>query len=358
MDFQYEGFGLGQRVKNATNNWIPLNPDVYLINKPTVLMIGGSGTEGVRSANGNAKIIQSLLDSTGTNAELLSVYYNGKTPTPGMFEYYTRRFTRDLFTPLLCMGRQKLDTETACKNMRNLTIFAHSLGGKTVENILDEMSVIMKRANYTDEEVNKVLKQIFVVSYGVTLVSPKIYYLSVISPADEQFANSGETCWKVLIKKIMRYKMMTPAERQNLPPEAVVNMPEKDMAALSKISFLLDSPKLIREFYNTNEKCYVMQEGDNELQLVTSPLRASHKDHAITHFARTSDGQQNVYATKTGDCVSKCMAAALKYSVDNSAQNAETKELVPFDIAQLRTILEQTALPLNSQHLTTPRELQ
>lgn len=356
MEFQYEGFGLGQRVKEVSNNWIPLNPDVYLINKPTVLVAGGSGTEGVRGANGNAKVVQSLLDYTGTKANLLSIYYNGKSPSPGMFEYYSRRFTRDLFTPLVCRNNQKLSVDEACKNMRNLTIFAHSLGGKTVENIIAELQEILKKYDYSDQDINKITKQIFVISYGVTMVSPNVNHLSIISPLDEQFASSGETYWKMMVMKILRSQMLTPTERQNLLPEDIVNISEKDVKILSKINFILDSPKLMREFYNQNERCYVMQEGDNELHLVTSPLRISHRDHPITQFVRSKDGSSNINATKAGDCVSRCMASALQYSVNNSILNEQTHDFIPFDISQLRENLENITRVLNEQNLNNKKE--
>ncbi len=356
MDFQFEGFGLGQRINSHFNNWLPLNPDVYLINKPTVLVVGGNATTGSFGANGNAKIIQSMLDSTKTKAELLSVYYNGKVYTDGLFEYYCRRFTRDLFTPLLCSGNKKLPVEEACKNMRNVTIFAHSLGGKTVENIISEMQDIMKKFNYKDDEISKITKQVFVVSYGITMVQPYINHLSIVSPSDEHFFHSGEFFWNKMIWKLMALEKLTPSDKAKLKPEDIVNIPQKDMEALLKLSYPLDSPRLIKEFYNNNERCYVMQESENQLQLVTSPLRFNHQDHEITQFTRTNDGTQNINATKTGDYVSRCIADALKYSVDNSNINATSDKFIPFSISRLRTNLEAIVQPLNEKTLNMPRE--
>lgn len=350
MQIQYEGFGLGRRDKKCENCWEPLNPDVYLINKPVVLVVGGSGTEGVRGANGNAKIVQTMLDSLGAKAELLSIYYNGKAPSQGMLEYYSRRFTRDLFAPLLCGGgNSRLSTLEACKNMRNVTIFAHSMGGETVYNMIAELKTMMQKLDYAEEDISKVIKQIFVVSYGVTMVTPNVNYLNIVSPTDEQFGSSGEACWRDMIKKLMRSEKLTTAERQNLSPEDVVNVPEADKQVLLNMSFLLDTPKLLREFYNTHERCYVMQECDNELRLVTSPLRAGdkHKDHAITQFRRAKDGSRDINATKTGDYVSKCMAYALYHSVSNSQANAQTSEYIPFNMQGLRSNLENIVRPLN-----------
>lgn len=350
MAFYYEGFGLGKRINGHANNWEPLNPDVYLINKPTVLVVGGSGTEGIRSANGNAKIIQSLLNSTNTDAELLSLYYNGKTPTPKMLEFYTRRFTRDLFKPLLCGGgNKKLSSLEACKNMRNVTIFAHSMGGETVYHMIAELQYMMQDLKYTEDVISKVIKQIFVISYGVTMVTPNVNYLNIVSPSDEQFASSGEACWRTLMMKLMRSENLTNAERQRLKPDDIVNIPEQDKQYLLKESFLLDSPKLIREFYNTHERCYIMQEGDNELRLVTSPLRVSHKDHAITQFSQNKDGTPNINATLAGEYVGKCMALALQHSVNNSKINSQTQEFVPFNMNSLRNNLEEAVKPLNMQ---------
>ncbi len=350
MNINYEGFGLGRRINTHSNNWESLNPDVYLINKPTVLVVGGSGTEGIRSANGNAKIIKSLLDSTNTNAELLSLYYNGKTPSPKMLEYYSRRFTRDLFTPLLCGGGyKKLTSLEACKNMRNVTIFAHSMGGETVYNMIAELQYMMRNLNYSEDVVSKVIKQIFVISYGVTMVTPNVNYLNIVSPTDEQFASSGEACWRTMLMKLMRSENLTNSEKQKLKPEDIVNISEQDKQSLLKESFLLDTPKLLRDFYNTNQRCYIMQEGENELRLVTSPLRVSHKDHAITQFSRNKDGQQNINATQAGEFVSRCMAGALQYSVNNSIANQEIQQFIPFDMAKLRLGLEEIVKPLNEQ---------
>lgn len=350
MAFNYEGFGLGRRVNGISNNWEPLNPDVYLINKPTVLVVGGSGTEGIRSANGNAKIVKSLLDSTKTEADVLSIYYNGKTPNHKMLEYYTRRFTRDLFMPLICGGGNKrLSSLEACKNMRNVTIFAHSMGGETVYNMISELQYIMNNLNYSEDVISKVIKQIFVVSYGVTMVTPNVNYLNIVSPMDEQFASSGEACWRTMMMKVMRSENLTTSERQKLKPDEIVNVPESDKKQWLKESFLLDTPKLLREFYTTHERCYVLQEGDNELRLVTSPLRVSHKDHAITQFSRNKDGMPNINATLTGEYVAKCMASALQYSVNNSILNTQSQQFVNLNMLELRNNLEEIVSPLNSQ---------
>lgn len=351
MEFQYEGFGLGRRIKNTSrNNWDPLNPDVYLINSPTVLVVGGSGTEGVRGANGNAKIVESLLNYADADAEILSMYYNGKIPTEGMMEFYSRRFARDLFAPLLCSG----NVDAACKNMRNVTIFAHSMGGQIVQSMIAELKEMMKKYHYQEADISKILRQIFVVSYGVTMVSSNINHLNIISPADELFADSGETCWKMLIMKLIRTSTLSNEEKHNLTLADLINIPKQDAQYLLNQSLLLDNIKHIREFYNLNNRCYVMQEGKNELRLVTSPLRISHKDHAITQFFRNKDGSQNINATLTGDMVSKCLAYALRCSVKNSIKNSASQNFEPLDLIKLRQGLEKIVAPLNAMPIVEP----
>ena len=119
-------FILGKRIRDDNSNfhWKNLSELDFKINKPSVLVLGGSGTQGDKDANGYAKLAENILGSFSDDVDILSVNYNHSTNEDEEIE----KLVYDLFLPLVSKNNFKINVAQACKNVRKLTILAHCYG--------------------------------------------------------------------------------------------------------------------------------------------------------------------------------------------------------------------------------------
>lgn len=340
-------FTIGRRAREGENiphNYQIIDLDTFQPSKPIVLVLGGNGSTDDRASNGNAKIVESMLGVFNQDIDLLSVNYNQALTEP----YITlncKELVEKLFIPYISNNGERLNIDTAYKNMRNVTVFAHCIGVEPMKRIVAILYNKLIELNYTHTERKQIISQIVMISYGSQHndIIEEIKGIYCLSFSDEMFSDGSAQLSKQLLAKL-----------------DIVSMVKTDKELLQQLDTtqsteviheqLIDFLKLHRRVYNLNE--------NNNIRLFAYGLHQSENhiwemDHTIIGLERDHDWTKYRYASSTGDCVSKCLACALCNSVANSLINNRSEQFVDFDIKllynQINTIckhhnFEQTKL--------------
>ena len=353
-------FLVGRRVNDdgVSNHWQSVDLSEHKITRPTVLVLGGNITNDNRTANGYAKVVESMLGGFAGDADILSVNYNGcGNYFSPILEKSIIRLANELFVPLISSGGQRLKLDEACKNVRKLTIFAHCFGYNNVAIGLQEVLFnLLGKYGYDMHEAGKIVEQLFVVSFGTEIQKDWFKSVNVVSPFDSSFFETSTQIWGELLESdIGSCKFIT----------------EKDKAELKKIASLSywKREEAIKKFCNKNQRCFVVRQG-NRLSLATSMLKTdvdadfstyevepsaaedvqktngqnvdiefSKNEHQIKELARNKNWDSFGGLTASGEHTSKCLAV----------ENERKKELVPVDMDELETTLNGIVYAFNTQ---------
>lgn len=327
-------FGIGRRInKGNENHWIDINLEDFKMTKPLVLVIGGWGTENSEDANGYAKFVESLIGVFKNDVDLLSMFYNVDYNDEYDRYLVEKELLRKLFIPLISKDGEKIDAFDAAKNMRNITMFTHCYGDKIATELMFILKSNLELFGYDEEESQIILNQIFLMSYGIDSETPFCKKMCIISPYDDRFIYT-DRAWVEILKN----------------PDAAI-MSERDIEEfdfIRSVCYFDDAYPMLREFYENHERCFVLQDYDR-IYLATTALHNNDiKDHRLVEMSRQQNWMPHENASKTGDYVSRCMAAGLCYSIATSIKNISTGDLVPLNLTELRYSLEGIVEPLNS----------
>ena len=311
--------------RNKAHEWTIINLNTYSPpNKPIVLVLGGTGTNGLYATKGNANIVASMLGVFNDDVELLSVNYNNSTCYS--IDYNT--IIEKLFRPLYSENGQKIECEKAKLNMRKLTVFAHCFGSySALEHLVWKISGELDDLNYSAIEQEEILKQIFAISYASDRIPPYISGLSVISLNDSIFVNYTDNLTDIFLN--------------NLDD---VNMKKRDNLILKKYKQITDKKTRIaksQKFLAKKNRCYVLPIAhENNLALIASEFSKNCDDHALKPIKLSEDYSTADYVTTTGKVVTQCICSSLCNSVANSMLNLNRSNLIPFDLDLLKGQLE------------------
>jgi len=253
--------GIGKRDMNAEYHWSELD-DSYQIERPTLLILGGSSTLDARAANGYAKIFSSFLGLNPRTVDVVAAYYKDLDPddqsldlflynhamadtktaakcrkdkeklTDPLPDKYAPHFIDELFTnyflPLISAkdGTERLSTEEAKLRLRNLNIVTHCYGGYVALVLEQKMSQKMAELGYSEQEQREIQKQMVVVAlappYGLGLA--KSTTLSVASvTGDFKFTDRLDGTYNNFLKTLGKEYA-----DQNTPALAVAKLSENE----------------------------------------------------------------------------------------------------------------------------------
>ncbi len=334
-------FIVGKRIldDNVEHHWQEVDFSKYKVEKPIILIFGGSGTENNKFANGYAKLIQHLLGSFAEDVDILTVNYNGGiTQRENKIENCAYLVDK-LFVPLISKDGKKIDVKSACKNVRNITIFAHCMGDLNVSEIFSNLATKMSELHYTESEQRLIFSQIFEISYGVWSLIPDRFpdapVFNVLSPEDEMWMKT-DYFWEMAADE-----------------STDVEISSKDKGRLSEIVKKAEKNKekpCFEAFYNENQRCFVVRD-KNRLGLACSGLQKDgYDDHSIDVVARKKDWGRLDTSSEAGDYASRCIACALCNSVANAMLNQKSKEFVPFALDDVQRQMEDFVCTLNKPY--------
>lgn len=330
-------FTLGRRVKDSENNWQEFEIEDFTVTKPVILVFGGRGANSNKDTNGYLKVIESLIGVFNEDVDLVGVCYNDGTSTTNIQERNIARMVLNFFMPLISTnGRKKLSVEKACKNLRQVTIFAHCFGVQIVNEITERFMDEMNYIGYSYDEQLKILSNIFMIGYASWTKNSKFQSLNIISPYDTFFQN-GKIVWEDVLFYLDEIDM-SPEDKKEL----------KEI--YKKVSKNNDSSE-IENFYKNKERCYVLKRNNiskhQSIDLVCSKINKGKLDHYFKGATRGPDWEPHNWATVTGDYISRCLSASFCFSIANSMFNGMTRKLIPFSMNGLQKHLEEVVKPLN-----------
>lgn len=339
---------VGKRLVNKLigKSWRDVNLDFYRVIKPVVLVLGGDGTRDNRRANGNAKIIESLLGVFDYEVDILAANYNMALESKDSLQNEYKKLVDKIFIPCVSRQGERISLDRACKNIRNFTISTHCFGDYEVLNsmikIFEEQ---LFQLGYENNEIDKIISQIFVVGYGSKKIGEIKKYKSLYctSFSDEVCIDSAINSKFRLLKNLDKIKM-TNNDRNEL---SKIEVPDYRSNSIGKMFNEVDN------FFAKRRRVFQFNR-DNQIELLTYGLYQSgghvwEADHSMSGLTRSEywklwanstpikdTWKKSDYASSTGDCVSKCFACAICNSVANSMQNLKSKELIEFDMTLLQ----------------------
>lgn len=323
-------FIVGRRIKGLFKNWEVVDLNYYQMEKPIILILGGNRANTEKAANGYAKIIQSHLGVFLPDVDVLSISYQDLELNSMNEIRICNELVDKLFLPLVCSDGDKIDFDKACRNMRKVNVFGHCYGDYQIfDNLIECLQQRMVEIGYSSQEIEKIVSQIFLVSYASNVRSKKIPVnsLSILSPADNQLSKDSRFhLVKLFIESL----------------DGIV-MSEKDR----KIFKGMTEEEICHFLVGNRSRCYVLPEG-NTLRLLSANFSNDiDSDHSLSQLTRKKNWDRGSFASLTGETVSKCLAASLCNAVSNSLINIKGEKLVEFDLQELRWQLEEICKKTN-----------
>lgn len=203
----------GQRVEKSLAHPYGYAPvEEIPTEKPCILIFGGSGVDNPRKANNNMGDVRNLLEKYGLeeSVDVYSVIYNfgdmhdeayafddkkarktllfqhGRRRLRTFMDFETERYAKPfentsiedtnpryvqqifdvIFLPRISQDGHRLDVETAKRNMRNITVYAHCHGGYTFIKLEELIQQKMIELGYTNQEIKEIQKQLVCVAYA------------------------------------------------------------------------------------------------------------------------------------------------------------------------------------------------
>lgn len=297
--------------------------------KPIMLVFGGNGTQDDKSTKGNGNIVSSSLGVFKTDVDMFCVNYNNN-------EFFTaamHKLVNWLITNLISKNNQKLDLDTACKNMRKLNIASHCYGsGPILDEFIFQISLLLDKCNYYDDEQQKILQQIFSVNIAFFQQVNYLSGLDIFSISDGAFQFEGLKLTKKFLNNINNI-LMSDYDHSNF----------KTKSDIESYNYINDS-----------DRCYVMRES-NRISLIAGNFRNKADDHSFTTIKRGKNWKMLVDSTPTGEVVSKCASCALCNAVANSMINIKAEKHVPFNIDELVSQLQLITAKINEIRPVEPK---
>lgn len=320
---------VGKRNHNAPNHWELLDLNNLQFDKPTVLCLCGNATTTNKIANGFAKQAETYLDlmfapkqdyHTLDHVDIISVKYN----QAGTLNIRTK----DLLTDALCallvdQNGQRLDLETAKKNMSRVCYFTFCGGNKELQSLINQLNEKLVKLGYKNEEIYAINNASLEVAYAPqSVIYNRIPSVRIISKKDE--VNSF-----VHFMALEAGGVLTQEQMQNLDG---IYLHEDKPGSLNGIKNDISTPYLVDFPADTTTA--------GSIQIISSGLLNTYDgrfdEHSVKITARDQDWQINpivindvAYHSPNADCVSQMMAWALCKGVENGIQNFTSKKYIP-----------------------------
>lgn len=190
-------FGFGVRDLNSEDHWCEATDNFSFLNKKTILILPGSGTNSAEAANGMCKIAENMLpDEVKDKWQVCSMHYSTSRIDNMATALRAQMMFDRYFIPLVATKDEhddlhRLSEKEAAQNARNLVVFTHCYGGYIMEALEKQMSTVMQELGYSEKEISKIQKQLFVVQHNnidrdLGNTDSKTTQLHRISKADEE----------------------------------------------------------------------------------------------------------------------------------------------------------------------------
>lgn len=313
---------LGQRIEKTKENkygYIDIDLNNLKIDSPTVLCFGGNYVVGRRFANGLAKFVFNLIHAKPTNKNLkvYSLMYGSLDNNPTAADVTLKEIivlTNSIFLPLVCKNGKRIDTLSAQKNMRNLTIVSHCFGIDLANLLACTIADKMLELKYSKPEVINILKQITNISYAPH--KAKVFPL---------FSNIDFYSMK---DKYNKYYPHIKKANKDLFAATKLNKKENNLTVIAD-SFLGDYDDA-DEFFDEHMLDLLKKDGNWQLKAITEQPQFI-KNHAN----KTKDE-----LFSRAESMSVCFGLCIAESVSNSIDNKQSKNLIEIDLKKIKANID------------------
>ena len=324
-------FTIGRRAKKSekiANNYEIIDLDSYVACKPIVLILGGNGTDTDRKANGNAKIVSSMLGVFSDDVDVLSINYNQAKGDPKLSEN-CKELVQKLLIKYVNNNGCRLDIATACKNMRNITIFGHCFGaGGVMKRLIKILDTELTNLGYNLIERKQIISQIVFISYASNQNAQidcvkGVYCLSL---NDEALLSNARHLAKVFFNNIDQ-----------------ISMSSYDRSFFNQINLCKSANDIwlqLIELLKQKRRVFNFKYENNIRVFAYNLSNQQRNEHEIINLFRDDECRPYKNASSVGDCVSKCLACALCNAVANSLQNNYNQHYIEFDMDYLQQQIE------------------
>lgn len=317
IDWKPDKAEFGKRVNNsALFNWEGLDLDTYRITKPTVLCFSGNATITNKDANALCRLVEDSLELLKSDdvddikdvLDIVGFKYakHGTTASGGLTREFVNKFVDEVLVSLFKdENGQRLDLNSALKNMSKLSFFSYCAGSLEVSSIMKDLNSRLERLGYSPSEINLIDNAGKHVSFApFDNIQNYLPTVRVISVRD---GTVGQDVWGVLNKNGMK---------------------DLDGIALTK-----DEPEHFYGRVNMKAKC-------GGINIISSKFLNAIENHTNEHYINILDRDKNWDLKPTlfneenvishnADCSSQMMSWALCRAVDNSFNNEQSDVYVP-----------------------------
>lgn len=169
---EYIKFSFGLRDLNSDKHWREAPENFSFLDKRTILILPGSGTNSAEAANGMCKIAENMLpEEVRDSWQICSMHYGNSYNIYEVTVIRAQRMFDKYFIPLIASKDKnddlhRLPTNEAMQNMRNLVVFTHCYGGYIMNALEQQLKQTMQDLSYSPEEQALIQKQLFVIQHN------------------------------------------------------------------------------------------------------------------------------------------------------------------------------------------------
>ncbi|MBR1925449.1 MAG: hypothetical protein IJ837_01170 [Clostridia bacterium] len=332
-----EPFFIGKRVEKTEQNkngFEIVKTSKLSENKPIILCLGGQYVLSPRTANGLCKFCLNIMNKDAKNSDfdVFSVIYGTD------FDDMKGNLSKDEITELcesVFISRvknennQKLSTEQAMKNMRQVNILSHCYGQIALNQIVDEAEQRMESLGYSKKECKNILSQCFNISYAPQIDSRNDYITTF------EFMSLKDSVFNKNYESFYTQKMGKPP--QFLGAGELLVDDEKNILTFITNSFLGEDEKLL----GTDEHMITTLKRDENFELVEDWKNEQNRTKALKN-PRTN-------------IISMSLGFAMNLAVENSIKNQKNDVFLPlFQPQKLKSFIkpfvdEQNKMPFEKK---------
>ena len=324
-------------IENASvlNHWqqIDLNSATPIIDKPTVLVLGGNNTTTPEAANCYAKIVSGFLGQINEPFDIISVCYssNNATDFNNTIKIDSAQIANTLFFPLVCdNGGNKLPINQALKNVRRINIFTHCAGATCLNYVLNLFETLLDSKGFTNKEQQLILGQIFALNYAAqnSIVNPHIKKVYIDSAHDSTLKEES-------YNKVLNALLQTNMQGIITPQSTIKLINNQDIKL--QLNNYLNSFGVVGAINPQNNSLQYL----SNQQASFDPLADNHSLNFITR-----DHRFNVpyYSSPIANATSAAIAETLLHCVSHSIINEHSNKPQLLDSYNIPQIAEETYL--------------
>jgi len=302
--------------------WKQIFLSEYKPTKPVVLNLPGLGADTFELAYRNTKPVQTMLGVLRDKVDILSVNYNCVSNHEDVFENVDT-LVQHLFATRVIQDGKRISTEQACKNIRQITVFAHCYGAYEIMSDIEKcIRYQFEDLGYSPKEISQILSQIVCISHGTYSNLQSVTEINCVSSYDHLMGIHGNTFWNDVAQMAKKKR--------------IFSMSKEDRKEL--LNSYKDAMHFPKNFLSQRQRCFAYSENSHKLCIAAAQLSKGGQDHGTKFLIRKS--AENL-ATDAGDHINRIYTCVLREAVINSIKNTNNSNFIEFNFEKTKSNIDQ-----------------